>query len=284
MVFINHIFTMGGGLQNYWRKKITKVYIPYLIITIIKLVYSLPQDYRIYVFSILGLDFGYNIDNSMWYISYIFIWYVVFYLSAKVSISFKRNLIPWILLSSGGIAYYLSLKYDFVYHPYRGVDSYGLCFPMGVVVAFLEEINFFTNHKKLSDTLFGLLALLSIGLIHNYSHNLNSESILYYQEYMMFSCAVAYIIILFFCIFKSVDNKIFRFVSKIGEISYSMYLIEAWLLEITFRKTINDTNIYFIASLAIISIIICAMILQKQVFEKMIEWVRKLWRSTNPET
>src|SRR5574344_67496 len=73
----------------YFKKKILKIYLPYIMVSIFSILYyiytnRLDFSEKTIVFSLLGLDFSYIYDGSMWYISFIFAEYIIFYITCIV--------------------------------------------------------------------------------------------------------------------------------------------------------------------------------------------------------
>ncbi len=74
-----------SGLDSFFSKRLSKVLIPYAIITIVWIfAFGHPAisngDFYYLVITILGIDLNTSVDPSMWYISFIIIWYLAFFL------------------------------------------------------------------------------------------------------------------------------------------------------------------------------------------------------------
>ena len=80
------------GLRLYWNKRIRKVYLPYLLVSLLVLAGWRIGDPRVIACTILGLDLGLIADKTMWYISFILLWYLLYYGLAVMS-RLVRN--PW---------------------------------------------------------------------------------------------------------------------------------------------------------------------------------------------
>ena len=80
-------YSSKKGTSDFWKKRITSVYFPYLFTTLVFLIIRITLGFRPTIFevliSIFGLDFNLNIDPTMWYISYIFVMYVLAYFYIK---------------------------------------------------------------------------------------------------------------------------------------------------------------------------------------------------------
>ena len=73
------------GLERYWQKRLFKVWLPYVFVGIFDvLALRVEGSYEIFC-TVVGLDFYMNADKTMWYISYILLWYAAYYLLAGLT-------------------------------------------------------------------------------------------------------------------------------------------------------------------------------------------------------
>ena len=76
------------GLQNFWNNRINTVWIPYVFCAVAFLAIRLLLKENFtglnVLVSLIGLDLGLNIDPTMWYISYIFACYGIFWIMMKI--------------------------------------------------------------------------------------------------------------------------------------------------------------------------------------------------------
>lgn len=131
-----------NSTNKYWEKRIKNVYLPYLLTTIIFLIVRLFLGEKISLFSavisLIGFDFGRNLDQTMWYISYIFAWYAIAWL--LYILRNKKSL----CIGFGAFALFLmaALGYTSVIWR-RGTIAwaYFASFPLGMLLAVLNIRN-----------------------------------------------------------------------------------------------------------------------------------------------
>jgi peptidoglycan/LPS O-acetylase OafA/YrhL len=80
--------SLEKGTDNYWGKRISSVYFPYLFCTVIFLILRAILygniSFVTVIISVLGQDFGLNADPTMWYIAYIFACYLIAWIVFKL--------------------------------------------------------------------------------------------------------------------------------------------------------------------------------------------------------
>ena len=74
----------GLGGINYWQKKIQKVLLPYAVVTLLYYFGFMRPNGAVLnperlLMNVIGLDFTRAIDGTMWYISFLLIWYGIFF-------------------------------------------------------------------------------------------------------------------------------------------------------------------------------------------------------------
>ena len=76
-----------NGLNNFFKKRFINVFIPYVAITTIWIIFDLIKgkiySLKTYVLLLIGFDYNRTIDETMWYISIILLWYIIFYIIFK---------------------------------------------------------------------------------------------------------------------------------------------------------------------------------------------------------
>ncbi len=145
------------GLGRYWNKRIRKVYLPYAIVGLFVLAGRRIRDARVIACTILGLDLGLIADPTMWYISFILLWYLVYYGLAGLSHLIRS---PWgrrSFLLMGLL--FMSLGFRFLYrrgfwHVDSGAGLYTLAFPLGVALSMLTHVKGKENTRTLCQLAF----------------------------------------------------------------------------------------------------------------------------------
>ena len=130
------------GLKDYWRRRVQKVWLPYFFVGVLDVFLLKPRGAGAVLCTLTGLDLGLIADKTMWYLSYIFFWYLAYYVLTRLFGGFpgqKRRIfiiaglllacVPCVLLSGLGFWYAGSLS-----------KAYFLCFPLGVGMSVCREI------------------------------------------------------------------------------------------------------------------------------------------------
>ena len=138
----------SSGLKLFWKKRMEAVWEPYFFCTITFLLVRifLHEKFSIanVIGSLIGLDFGLNIDPTMWYISYIFAMYTIFFFAIKIKNRkvgiFIAGVLQVIITGLG----YLSIAW------HRGTIAwaYALSFPIGVIWGKIRNTEITPKKKK----------------------------------------------------------------------------------------------------------------------------------------
>jgi len=215
----------NSGLGNFFSKRLSKVIIPYAIITIIWiLIFGHPAilngDYYQLVLVVLGLDVKTTVDPSMWYIPYIIIWYIVFYLIFSANISNNKKILFLFLFSI-----YLYKNANIFPLP-TGAGLYVTAFPIGAAIGMIYYmLREHTINRRYLSMCFFIFAVVSF-----------CSSVYFYQgiNFSFFDYAATDITCALFVIgvtslfnISKIHLSIFEF---FGKISYEMYLIEFMFL------------------------------------------------------
>lgn len=216
---------LNSGLSNFFSKRLSKVIVPYAVITIIWLIffghqYIIDADYYNLVMLVLGLDFSASLDPSMWYISFLIVWYIAFYLIFSARISIQTKIILLFLFSV------LVYRNAGIFPMPAGAALYVTAFPIGAAIGTLYNVvKEYKFKKMLLLTGFVLLSVLSL-LASVYFYGRINLSVFDYSATNI-SCAFLVIGITSILKVMSVRLGIFEF---FGKISYEMYLIEYMFL------------------------------------------------------
>lgn len=227
-----------NGLKNYWYKKITKVMIPYWFVQIGWFIYQIilrKKQYNAFlvITSIIGIAPNNVFDSTMWYISNIIFWYIVFYLIFRL----VKNTKYAVMLQFGIAVVIILFGCEIWQYGYQ----YQLAFSVGILCAVIERKNnwrFLGGSKCIGE---GCL-LLGITVIWKliYWKNPLVDNVL--------GISLCYIVInlseKIFVIFS--HNKLIRLLSfgltKIGSVSYILYLIEMYFIIMIPSEIMERTN------------------------------------------
>ncbi len=203
------------GVDNYWSKRIKTVYIPYLFVAVLILLFFGCDGKGQLVCTLLGLDFCRNADKTMWYISYIFYWYLVYYVFFLLSGPIKNEKLRVAVKLAGLFAMAPICKllcYDTVWHFDSSGFFYIWHFPIGAVLSELSKVKV----KKSVNTIVwtAILVLCTARMLYVFPD---------FGPEVRFSVPIFFIAII-----KLIRSR--GFISKTlclaGEYSYPIYLFE----------------------------------------------------------
>lgn len=214
--------SLEKGAENYWKKRINSVYLPYLFCVSIFLIFRFFMYGKItlltVIVSLLGQDFNLNVDPTMWYISYIFACYLIawtiFKLKNRPSVAFLFGVLAFGTITLCGYKY-------IIWHHGTIAWNYGLSFPLGALLARYRNID--ENKAKYVKIGIFFLSFAATALLLPIPHEK------FIKFFFTLSCAVfVYSLLTVFEINgKNIMTKIFE---AIGKQSYFMYLNEAFLI------------------------------------------------------
>lgn len=211
-----------NGLKDYWKKRFTRVFIPYEVIILLALVIEIIINKNVnianIVISMIGLDFGYNIDPSMWYISYCFLLYAEFYLWKKLLENKQKLTIKYLLPLLFLILNFFLAILDktgqvMIWSSSVQVWIYTIDFFVGIVMAHKKEFNRVTLYLTVLISL--TYFVVRYGQVH------------YKVDLVLFSFSAAVLTMILVTKLKIGKCTI---IQKLGFISLYIYLIEGHLL------------------------------------------------------
>lgn len=133
---------LSKGLGGYWRSRIIGVLVPYVLFSVLQLGLSFILGEKVEAGNVLctlmGLDFGLNVDPTMWYISFIFVCYAVFFGAWRVyeqrgAVAFTLVLfVGFVLVAAVGLCH-------LVWHKGTAAWTYFWAFPAGALLAMYEN-------------------------------------------------------------------------------------------------------------------------------------------------
>lgn len=217
------------GLDGYWQNRVIGVLVPYALFSVIQLGLSLFMGEKFGVggalCTLMGLDFGLNVDPTMWYISFIFVCYAVFYGSWRIyerhgAAAFTAVLLAaFILVSAVGLSH-------FVWHKGTAAWTYFWAFPAGALLAMHEKIMPGGGISLAVCILFCVASLAVVVLMYGTPHG--SINLLIY------SAAGALLVTLLVKFLEDLPagSVLFRVMRPLGVASYSMYLNEGFLIRL----------------------------------------------------
>lgn len=266
------LFLSGFGLtQSYLKsstkdfinKRLDKVILPYFLITLLwfgidRLALNKAYPKVTILKTLFGIQPQSPLDPSMWYITYLLIWYLAFYFIFSLP---QNNFSKFILLS---IITYFIYVHSNIFSGDSGAGLYYIEFPLGVLIGLLYK-----RIKKINIVLLYsiiiIVTVISIALFSKYVVKINLS--MNYYTLAAFMAAVA--IVSLFSILALIKSKLISvllyILEVLGNISYEIYLLEFMILMRYFKvfKIINNEWLRFIAFTLVVSFL--AFILKKVV-------------------
>ena len=220
--------------DNFWKKRITKIYLPFCLVELIGMIVFYEFDIKKYL---LDISFIQKITAYSWYMSYIIVCYIMFYIWKKISLKFnisenKSIIILLILFASWFIIESLFLVNPLM--PFLKARQM-LAFPFGVILSQKRDIvdNILKNKikKYMWIVILGLFTcgLLFMGITQlSFIKKLNylTQNIL--SLFTIFPITIAILAILFYNN-RVIDNK---FLNVLGKYSYEIYLVHSFTLKL----------------------------------------------------
>lgn len=246
---------MKNGKSDYWMKRLSGVYLPYLIFTLFHIMLMLLSNSESLnassvLISLLGLDFGQNIDNTMWYISFQFLFYFAFYFAVHVD----KKAVRLLIMAAAMLFALWGGHSTLIWHDGTMAWAYSFDFPLGVLAAKLEQgMSEKIRFPRLTWRL--LACALSFYIVMTYGKEENAIRAITYST----SCAylVIFIIKLVRCRLK------LKILSFIGRYSFGMYLNE--MVIISFLEFHISSKVL----LLILSIVLCVVV--SMAFTKLVD-------------
>lgn len=226
------------GLNHYFKNKIHKIWIPYVLIFILSYIIHPCYNLIEFIISILGFNPNPKTDPTMWYISYLFLFYISFFVIIKATIH-------KILLSIGLSGFIIFLSF-FVYDKSFAAFLYIPFFPLGVLTAKFLKKDIFKGLPLL------FITLVATCLLYQY----NQRHVLIYAIYI-YTGAICSL-----CFIRHIGAIYKTIFSILGKYSYSIYLVEGLFL-VRYKNELNLLNSKAINNIIKIGgVILSAILLQ----------------------
>ncbi|SUY46578.1 putative acyltransferase [Clostridium putrefaciens] len=258
---------LKSGTENFIRKRINKIIIPYMIITLIwfaieKLRFGTSYSVKHTIKTLIGLNAQSPLDASMWYVTFLIYWYIAFYLIFSLP---QRNFIKVISIF---VTSYLIYKHAFLFTSATGVSLYVIEFPIGVLIGILYDK--FKGYKAKHYKMILCIVCIISGLLFKYYFKYILEG--GYSKSIFFCTVFTITFIGLMSYYKNLFINIFlNGFKEIGQVSYEMYLLEYVFLTKYFKifKFINNDF------LRCISFIITMIVLGK-LMKALINYIKVL--------
>ena len=259
----------GKGLAGYWRNRVIGVLVPYVLFCVFQLGLSLVMGEGIGAGNVLctvtGLDFGLNVDPTMWYISFIFACYAVFYGAWR---AYERRgaaaftavlLVAFVLIAAVGLT-------NVVWHRGTAAWTYFWAFPAGVLLAMYEKKLAGGGASLTVCAFVCLTAFVAVVLLYGTAHG--SFNLFVYSA----AGAVFVTLTVKFLMDGPVGGVLARALRPMGDASYAMYLNEGFLIRL-------DPYVLFTMGplLTLVLSFAFAWVWDWLVTDRVTRWLRSFW-------
>lgn len=216
-------FLKQGIDRSFLTRRIQTVIIPYSFVTLIWIILDILQgksyQVTILILSLIGFDLQITFDATMWYITFILLWYVIFFITFKLPLP---NLLR--------IGILFGFSYLFRYHSHYGPTElvfwqwglHAFMFPIGALWALLPN-----KYHLGKATPYAAIAGAILGFGFYFINVSANDSGL--GPYMVSNFAFSFAVISLFLLFDYLDLSS-RVLAFIGTISYEIYLLEAMFM------------------------------------------------------
>lgn len=240
---------------NFLGRRLRRVLLPYIIITFIwvtvdGIFFKKYYSVLITIKSFLALDFKYSVDPTMWYITYIFLWYIVFFIIFILPIKNITKVVSIIFCAIILKKSMFVILFDWNY--------YYMAFPIGVLISYVISKDFCIARHINNKFILMIPCILFFGIFLYNILRVGSHT--QYNKLGFGSIFLAFSISLLFALVEY-NSKILSF---LGSISYEIYLLEGKIVFIYgLPKVSSNVNIQVLVYCLII--ILGAVILSKLV-------------------
>ncbi|PEW16951.1 hypothetical protein COD21_04285 [Bacillus cereus] len=245
---------LKSGINNFFKKRVSKVLVPYSIVTLIWVVIDafigIKHSISSTILALIGINLNEEFDKSMWYITFILMWYIIFYITFKF---IRNNSIRIIVLFVFSIMFY---KFSFIFPSSVGVGLYVLEFPIGVLLGLTYKriIDIKTNKLKIIQS---ILTICCFGLFFILYTQFDS-----YKAYLLESLFFAIGSISAFGMLSLYSVKM-KLIEWIGIISFEIYLFEFIFIS-NYKFIFNlSLNIWVERFIYLVFVVFLSLILQK---------------------
>ncbi|WP_394223007.1 acyltransferase family protein [Priestia aryabhattai] len=267
-------YGMKLDVKDYWKKKFTKIILPFWIVEILGLLLIGKFNFYTVIKDLLFLN---PATSYGWYMQYLIICYIIFWLVIQVKeLMHLRSIYVFYFLIGCFIIWFVidSLFFANPDMPFLRARQM-LAFPLGVGLSYylrrIEKINYFLKNIKvqIAYSLLGIILGMGITLVTQ----LGAIKSFPYLESNIISLFTVLPMGLSIIVITNLFQKAFKnsFLFLVGTVSYEIYLVHAFTLNI-----IDGTFIgLVIFSLATIASVSCLFFIQKVVNKKILLIVSK---------
>ncbi|MFL0251076.1 acyltransferase family protein [Clostridium neuense] len=228
-------------LNNFFSKRLTKVYLPFILVNAITLIFALSLfNSKFSLIQILLYLSGLNlIDSTQWFVISILLFYIVFYLCFKF---LNAEAAPKVILIYSFVYFFTLILFRFGEWWYNTA----FCFPIGVYIAL--NYDKFISFIKRNYAFFSTLALICFAVTFYLGHFVPSV----FSIILNTISSVCFVFVMLCFLFKvKITSKPLFF---IGGIAYEIYLIHMKIFILYFNciKIKGSYTVYIYLALVIL--------------------------------
>lgn len=213
-------FLKNGINESFLMRRLRAVLLPYSLVTILWFIldYFKGKMYPIetIILSVSGFDFQLTMDATMWYISFILMWYLIYFLIFSLKLP---NILSVGLLFGAAYLFRYHSQMNFTEQVYWQWGLHAFMFPLGALFALFRQPRF---SEKIVNVGLGFFGIFGFWL---YITNVQNND-LGLGPYMVsnFSFSVAIMSLMIILERYGLSSRLLGF---IGSISFEIYLFEA---------------------------------------------------------
>lgn len=260
----------GVEIRTYWENKINKVFLPYAVITIayygFMLLINKEPGLMALVKNVLCIDYTRCMDGTMWYMSFLLLWYILFFITfylrypmfIKVTIMF---VFAYVFHAGMFRNVFLDCNWQFTTNAYA--------FPAGIAIGYL--INIINEFEKIKYTVKTNAKYIQM-VMFAYGICCFLLGALQIAEISYLNYGLSYIVVLYPIFERFGHNSLFW--KWTGLNSYELYLVEGKL--ITVVNTIGIFNNNFPLWMLLYIVTIVAVInIYKSIYPMAMDYIEK---------
>lgn len=241
--------------NNFLKKRITKVYLPFVVVNVIALIMFFLAGSKYPFMQAMKFVTGINLlDKTQWFIIVILLFYIVFWCAFK----FFRRESAAAVTTLFVIAYILICRrFDLGQWWYQS----SLCFPLGIIVALYNEniLNWIEHHYKM----FSVFVFILFSITLSFANIFNVKGLSYLSLFLS-SLLFPLCIITGLLKFK-LNSWVF---GLIGSLSLEIYILHMKMLYV-FRHYVAERNTSLIMYAFFITLFFVAYVLSKMLAKKV---------------
>ena len=216
------------GLAGYWHSRFVGVLPPYMLFATFQLALSMLAGENLnhgrVICTIIGLDFGLNVDPTMWFISYIFVCYAIFYIGWFIYERYDALRFSVALVAAFAVVAVVGLD-SVIWNKGAATWLYFWAFPAGVFLGLFEN-RIVDNVSPAMYICVGLVSMVIVAFLYGTMH----------RSLNLFIYSAAGALFVFFAIQLIRGTKLAIILNDtmhfLGFYSFAMYLNEGLLIRL----------------------------------------------------